>query len=267
MALGIGRATDGRMTVAAGPRGPLGSLREMVQRANAAQIATIAFVIGTCWLFALANAFLVTQQWEFNDVHAYLGAAQRIAEGGPVYAPATDESALYRYSPWFAVLWIPFTRLPTLAVEVGWAVILVGATLVVVFHFRRSWAELALALLLGGLLYRTAGWGNVQPILVAALVYLLPTRAGPWVVGVTASLKAWPLVAVVVYAWRRQWSAAAISLGVAAALSLPALLTDLSAYPAASRPPNIYDATFLFAVPALLQARKMAREKGRPPNA
>jgi len=247
------------MTVAPGNRGPLRSLGGVMRRADAWQVITIAFVIVTCWLFALANAVLVTQQWEFNDVHAYLGAGQRIAEGGPVYAPTADESELYRYSPWFAVLWIPFTRLPTLAVEVGWAIVLIGATLLVLINFRRSWAELALALLLGGLLYRTAGWGNVQPIIVAALVYLLPTRAGPWVVGITASLKVWPLAAVVVYAWRRDWSAVAISVGVALALSAPALFTDLNAYPAASRPPNIYDATFLFAIPALLQAGQTAR--------
>jgi hypothetical protein len=231
-------------------------MKDAARRTNAAQIATIAFVIGTCWLFALANAVLVTQQWEFNDIHAYLGAAQRIAEGGPVYAPTTDESELYRYSPWFAVLWIPFTRLPTLAVEAGWAIVLVGATLLVLLRFRRTWAELALALLLGALLYRTAGWGNVQPIIVAALVYFLPTRAGPWVVGITASLKIWPLAAVFVYAWRRQWSAVAISLGMTVLLSLPVIFADLSAYPASSRPPNIYDATFLFAVPALAQALK-----------
>lgn len=238
-------------------------------RSSVRLIAEIAFVVGTCWLFALANAVLVTQQWEFNDIHAYLGAAQRIAEGAPVYSPAVDESELYRYSPWFAVLWIPFIRLPTLAVEVGWAIILVGATLLVLVKFRRSWAELALALLLGGLLYRTAGWGNVQPILVAALVYLLPTRAGPWMVGITASLKVWPLVAVFVYAWRRQWSAVAISLGVTVFLSLPAVFADLAAYPA-SRPPNIYDATFLFAVPALVVARQTAgrsrsRDQGPEP--
>ena len=241
--------------MAVGPGGPLRWYAGAATRAGALRISEIAFVIGTCWLFALANAVLVTQQWEFNDIHAYLGAAQRIAAGSPVYSPAIDESELYRYSPWFAVLWIPFTHVPTLVVEVGWAIILVGATLLVLVKFRRSWADLALALLLGGLLYRTAGWGNVQPILVAALVYLLPTRAGPWVVGITASLKIWPLAAVFVYAWRRQWSAVAISLGVTAVLSLPAAFTDLSAYPA-SRPPNIYDATFLFAVPALLQARR-----------
>ena len=69
-------------------------------------------------------------------------------------------------------------------------------------------------------------------------------RRGAWVVGVSASLKAWPLLAVPVYAWRRKWSAVAISLGVATLLWLPALLTDLSAYPV-NRPPNIYDGPFL----------------------
>jgi hypothetical protein len=214
--------------------------------------SAIVAVMGICWFYALANVVLVTQQWKFDDIHAYLNAAQRIAEGGAVFAPAPDPSELYRYSPWFAVLWIPFTHLPLLGVEVAWAAILVVATVLTLLPFRHSWAGVALALLLGALLYRTAGWGNVQPLIMLGLVYLLPTRAGPWAVGVTASLKVWPLAAVLVYAWRREWKAVAISLGVAATLSLPLLFTDLSAYPAASRPPNIYDATFLLAIPALL---------------
>jgi hypothetical protein len=222
-------------------------------------LLAMAFVIATCWFFALANVVLVTQQWEFNDIHAYLGAARRLMEGGPLYAPTADESELYRYAPWFAVLWIPLTLLPTAAVEVAWAIILITATLLVLWQFRDTWAAVALALLLGALLYRTAGWGNVQPLIILALVYLLPTRAGPWAVGVTASLKFWPLLAVGVYAWRRQWSAVAISLGVAAVLTLPVLLTDLSAYPAGSRPPNFYDATFLLALPALLLAYRDER--------
>jgi len=226
----------------------------MSVRTPKAQLVLIAFVLATCWLFALANVVLVTQQWEFNDIHAYLGAAQRLMEGGPVYAPTADESELYRYSPWFAVLWIPLTQLPLPVVEVAWAIVLIGATLMVLLKFRDTWAAVALALLLGALLYRTAGWGNVQPLIILALVYLLPTRAGPWAVGITASLKVWPLLAVFVYAWRRQWSAVAISLGVAAVLTIPVLFTDLSAYPAGSRPPNFYDATFLLAVPALLLA-------------
>jgi len=224
----------------------------MTLRAPNLRLVLIAFVIGTCWLFALANVVLVTQQWEFNDIHAYLGAARRLMEGGSVYAPTADESELYRYSPWFAVLWIPLTQLPTTVVEVAWATVLIGATFMVLLKFRDTWAAVALALLLGALLYRTAGWGNVQPLIILALVYLLPTRAGPWAVGVTASLKVWPLLAVFVYAWRRQWSSVAISLGVAAVLTIPVLFTDLSAYPAGSRPPNFYDATFLLAIPALL---------------
>jgi hypothetical protein len=100
---------------------------------------------------------------------------------------------------------------------------------------------------------------------MVALIYLLPTRAGPWVVGVTATLKAWPLAAVVLYAWRRDWRAVGISLGVAAALSLPMLFTDLSAYPAGSRPPNIYDATFLLAVPALLVGARVRKQRDSAP--
>jgi hypothetical protein len=240
------------VTVIAGRDTALGPAAGLARVIRVLRTPSVMVVIGLCWVYALANVVLVTQQWEFNDIHAYLGAAQRIASGGPVYAPTLDDSALYRYSPWFAVLWIPFIHAPQLTVEVVWAVILVVATIVALLPFRRSAAGLALALLLGALLYRTAGWGNIQPLVMVALIYLLPTRAGPWVVGVTATLKAWPLAAVVVYAWRRDWWAVGISLGVATALSLPMLLTDLSAYPAASRPPNIYDATFLLAVPVLL---------------
>jgi hypothetical protein len=225
-------------------------------RAANPQLVLIAFVIATCWLFALANVVLVTRQWEFNDIHAYLGAARRMLEGGPVYAPTADESELYRYSPWFAVLWIPFTQLPLPVVEVGWAIVLIAATLLVLPKFADTWSAVALALLLGALVYRTAGWGNVQPLIILALVYLLPTRAGPVAVGVTASLKFWPLLAVAVYAYRRQWTAVGISLGVAAALTVPIFLTDLSAYPAASRPPNFYDATFLLAIPALWLSKR-----------
>ena len=135
----------------------------MMLRTPSLQLVLIAFVIATCWLFALANVVLVTQQWEFNDIHAYLGAARRLMEGGSVYAPTADASELYRYSPWFAVLWIPLTQLPTLVVEVAWAIILIGATFMILLKFRDTWAAVALALLLGALVYRTAGWGNVQP--------------------------------------------------------------------------------------------------------
>jgi hypothetical protein len=219
----------------------------------------MAFVLATCALWAAANVALVTQAWEFDDIGAYVAAAQRLLDGADLYIRAADPSDLYLYAPWFAVAWIPLTWVPSLALEVGWAAVLVAATLASVLPLRRTLAGLALALLLGSLLYRTAGWGNVQPLVVAALVYMLPNRAGPWAVGVAASLKPWPILAVAVYAWRRQWRSVAISLGTAALLWVPILLFNWTDYPAGARAPNVYDATFLLAVPSLFPANSTPR--------
>jgi hypothetical protein len=217
--------------------------------------------LSLCGLYALANLVLVTQQWKFDDIGAYLQAAVRLRDGLPLYAPVADPSFVYRYAPWFAAAWIPMTFLPRLAVEVAWALILMGATLATVWQFRRSAAEVCLALLLGGLLYRTAGWGNVQPLVVVALLYLLPTRAGPWTVGVVASLKLLPILFLAVYAWRRDWRSVGIGLGVAVLLWAPAFFFDVSY--GLSRAPNLYDATLLLAVPAAMAA---GRSAGRGPG-
>ena len=232
----------------------------MTSRIRLATLKPVAVTVAllVCGLYAVANVVLVTMTWEFDDVHGYLNAAQRLLDGGPLYVTAADPSDLYLYAPWFAYLWVPVARLPALMVESGWAAMLLAGTLLALLPFRRSWAGVALALLLGGLLFRTAGWGNVQPLVVAALVYALPTSAGPWVVGVTASLKPWPLLAIAVYAWRREWRSVGISLGVALALWLPILLFDISTYPAGARLPNLYDATFLLAAPGLLARRHSA---------
>jgi hypothetical protein len=205
-----------------------------------------------CAIYAFANVVLVTADWEFDDIHAYLNAAQRLLDGAPLYVSTADPSDLYLYAPWFAFAWIPFTLLPALAVEVVWAGVLLGATLAAVLPFRHSWAGIALALLLGSLLYRTTGWGNVQPLLVAALLYAVPTRAGPWAIGIAASLKPVALALLLVHAWRREWRAVGIGLGVAAVLWLPILFFDLSSYPFGARAPNLYDATLLLVVPALV---------------
>lgn len=240
------------------------SLREAAVRVFSASAMII--VIGFCAIWALANVVLVTAQWEFDDVHAYLGTAQRLLDGGPLYVLTPNLSDMYFYAPWFAYLWMPFAALPRIGVEVAWAVVLLVSNIAALVQLRRTWAGLALALLLGGLLYRTAGWGNVQPLLVAFLVYTLPTRAGPWAVGVASSLKPWPILAVGVYLWRRQWTSAAISLTVAALLWLPIFLFNWTEYPAGARAPNIYDATFLLAVPSLLGATGRVAA-GRGPRA
>lgn len=218
----------------------------------------IFVVLVLLWVWALANAVLVTQAWEFDDVHAYVTAAQRLTSGQPLYISASDMSDLYLYSPWFAFAWIPFAELPVHVIEYTWAVILIVAFAACLWPYWRSWAGLALVLLLGGLLYRTVGWGNVQPLLLAALIYLLPTRAGPWIVGIATSIKPWPILAAAIYAWRRDWRAVAISTGTAVLLWAPAFLFNWREYPAGARPPNIYDATFLLAIPPLLGIRQVA---------
>jgi len=217
------------------------------------------FTLFACAIYLLTNVILVTQQWAFDDIGAYLGAADRLRHGAPLYFTPSNVSEVYRYAPWFAFLWIPLLSVPRLLVEVVWAVALLAATGIAMAQFRRTVAELCLALLMGALLFRTAGWGNIQPLLVLSLMYLLPTRAGPWALGVASSLKVLPILFVAVYVWRRDWRSVAISLGVAAALWLPILFFDYQAYPA-SRGLNIYDATLLLAVPgAILHGRHGTR--------
>jgi hypothetical protein len=221
----------------------------------------IVVTLFVCAVYAFANVILVTADWEFDDVHAYLGAAQRVLDGAALYVTTPDVSDAYLYAPWFAFAWIPFTFLPQLWVEIAWAGILVGATVAALLPFRHSWAGVALALLLGGLLYRTAGWGNVQPLLVAALLYSVPTRAGPWAIGLAASLKPLTLGLLVVHAWRRDWRAVGIGLGVAAVLWLPIVFFNPTSYPFGARAPNLYDATILLVVPALVAGTHPARDR------
>lgn len=212
----------------------------------------VLITLFVCAIYAFANVVLVTADWEFDDVHAYLAAAQRLVDGAPLYVTSADVSDLYLYAPWFAFAWVPFTFPPQFWVEVVWAGVLLGATLAALLPFRHSWAGIALALLLGGLLYRTAGWGNVQPVLVAALIYAVPTRAGPWAIGVAGSLKPFTLGLLLVHAWRREWRAVGIGLGVAALLWAPIIFFGLSSYPFGARAPNLYDATILLVLPGLI---------------
>jgi len=236
-------------------------VQQLTGRIPSARLTARVIVMLAVGIYALANVILVTQQWAFDDIGAYLGAADRLQHGLPLYVVPADPSLIYRYAPWFAFAWIPFTHLPGLGVEVVWAGFLLAATGLAMWHLRRSIAEACLALLLGALLFRTAGWGNVQPLVVIALIWLLPTRGGPWAVGVAASLKVLPILFVLPYLWRREWQSAAIALAVAALLWAPILFFDLSGYPAA-RGLNLYDATLLMAVPAAIAGSSAGRGPG-----
>jgi hypothetical protein len=200
-----------------------------------AQLLALAICIGMGLAFVIANV----RSWELEDAQAYWNAAIRLREGGALYVqvdPAADETLAYRYAPWFAWLWVPLTHLPQGPVQVAWSGLLIGATLVALMPILRlrTVAAICLAALLGGLLVRTASTGNVHALLIAALVHGAPRRSGPLWIGLAASLKFAPVGYALVYAGRRQWGRAALTMIVGAILLAPALLYDLSQYPTES---------------------------------
>ena len=166
------------------------------------------------------------------DMDAYWEAAERLRHGEPLYRAGIEtDSDLYRYAPWFAFAWVPLTYLPKEAVLLGWMMLCLGAAIVSVApllrHGAAGWAALAFLL---PFQLEGAAFGNVQPILVASLLWGAPRRSGPLWVALGASLKVVPIVLVAVYAGRGEWRRAIVTLGLTAILVAPMLLFDLSGY-------------------------------------
>jgi hypothetical protein len=69
--------------------------------------------------------------------------------------------------------------------------------------------------------------GNVDALMLVVLT-LMNRRVGPVLVGLAASLKITPIAFVLVYLIRREWVKAGVSCFVAAILSAPILLFDIS---------------------------------------
>ena len=170
-----------------------------------------------------------------HDWQAYYNAAERLRFGEPLYPLVADPgtASVYRYPPWFAALWVPLTYLPREIVSVAWVsamfLAMLAALLPLVASQRRP------AILLGALLMpflaQAAIHGNVQPLLVALLVYGIDGRWGPVSIGIAASLKGFPIIYSVRYALRGEWRNFATAIGVAAVLASTLLLADLSNYP------------------------------------
>jgi hypothetical protein len=198
-----------------------------------ARLVALAVVIG----WSISNVAFHVAAWNLADMDAYWNAALRLREGQPLYPALADSSAadVYRYAPWFAWAWVPLTFLPKLAVGIGWSAILLAATAWALRPLMRpDLTSLAALMLLGSFLVWAASVGNVQPLLIAALVHGLERRSGPVWVGVVASLKAVPILYALIYVGRGEWLRAATALVVAALLAAPFLLYDLSRYPAGS---------------------------------
>lgn len=167
-----------------------------------------------------------------RDMSAYWNAALRLQAGGPLYvAGIPTDSDLYRYAPWFAYVWIPFTHLPREAVLLVWMTLCISAAIASVapllWRGPAGWATLALLL---PFQLEGAAYGNVQPLVVLALLWGLERRSGPLWIAFAASLKGTPILLATVYAGRGEWRMAGIALGLTALLVAPMLFFDLGGY-------------------------------------
>jgi hypothetical protein len=196
--------------------------------ARFASLLVIAIVVGV----GLSQLILTIGDWHLRDAGAYWEAAMRLREGEPLYPALADSEAseVYRYAAWFAVAWIPLTYLPREIVNVLWSLILLGASAAAIMPLMRLRAWLAVAFF-APILVGISAIGNVQPLVVAALVLGVERRSGPLWIAAAASLKAVPILFVVTYLGRREWWRALWTGLLTAALVAPMLLYDLSSYP------------------------------------
>jgi hypothetical protein len=195
--------------------------------------ASILFVLAIFIGEGIAHGIFAVGNWTLEDANAYWAAAERLRAGQPLYSyfdPNSNE--VIRYAPWFAYAWIPLTYLPRAIVDIGWSALLVAASVAAVVPLLRrpTPAALAIAGLLGPFLLWTASRGNLQPLLVAALVHGVERRSGPLWIALAASLKAVPILYVLVYAGRGEWGRVAIAVALTALLTGQMLLFDLSSF-------------------------------------
>jgi predicted membrane protein len=195
--------------------------------ARLARTVALAVVIG----IGLFNLIQAATHWTLSDAAAYWNAAQRLREGAGLYPVLTniDASEVYRYAPWFAWLTVPWTYLPQQVAGALWSALLLAGSGLALVPLVRARAWLAIAFF-APILVGISAVGNVQPLIIAPLVWTLERRSGPIWIGVAASLKLFPLLFALVYLGRGQWVKALAAVAVTAALWAPALLYDLSGY-------------------------------------
>jgi hypothetical protein len=205
-----------------------------------ARLVTTALILGvsiglTLTFAGVGEALGLVPSSPTHDWEAYWNAAARLVAGDPLFPPVEDPGAadVYRYPPWFALMWVPLTLLPREIAGVLWVTGMFLAALICVAPLvrTRQTPAVLLAALFTPFLAQAAIQGNVQPLLVALLARGLDRRWGPLAIGVAASLKAFPLVYAAVYLLRGQPRAAIVSAGIAALLVAPIALVDLSHYP------------------------------------
>jgi hypothetical protein len=179
------------------------------------------------------NIYQAIIGWTLSDAGAYWNAAIRLREGGELYPQLTsiDASEVYRYAPWFAWLAVPWTFLPVWLAGGLWSVALLAASGAALWPLIRQRAWLLVALF-APILVGISAVGNVQPLIVAALMLGLERRTGPIWLALAASLKLFPVLFALVWLGRMQLGKVGVTVVLSALLWLPApLLYDLTSYP------------------------------------
>ncbi len=186
--------------------------------ARAGRLVALAILVG----IGISHVVFAVRDWPLHDMDVYLAAATRLRDGQPLYVAGDVAFNSFWYAPWYAFLWVPLTYLPREVVAVGWSAILLGATALVTWLLaRRGGWGVALALLIGPPLFAVSAGGNVQALMVLALMTGFHRRWGPVAVAAAASMKFTPILLVVAYLARREWRKATASLALAALLLFP----------------------------------------------
>jgi hypothetical protein len=191
------------------------------------QIALAVLGLAAVWFFWTV---MTSQLGNFGqDIDSGWLAALRIRSGEPLYVNSgSPPDTWYSYAPWFAWLWIPLTFLPLSAVIAAWSMLLAACWLASLWPVRHS---VALLLIFAPLTFYAVWVGNVQPVMIASLVWTIRTRWGPVALGAAASIKVVPILLALVWIRQGEWRKAAVAAGVAIALGAPALLYGVEHYP------------------------------------
>ncbi len=210
-----------------GPRSGLaiGPPRRLVRLAR---IVALAVIIG----MAIAYLYFAASAWHMADAAAYWNAAVRLRDGRELYPVVSNVEAsdVYRYSPWFAWLAIPFTYLPMQLAGAIWSAVLVAASTIAMMPLARRGAWLGIVFF-WPVLIGISAIGNVQPLMIAALMLGVERRSGPLWIAMAASLKVFPLLYVLVYVGRGEWRKAGLTLAMTALFVGPFLVYRLEHYP------------------------------------
>ena len=189
----------------------------------------LALIIG----IGLFNLYQAVIGWTLSDAGAYWNAAMRLRGGSELYPAlaSVDASEVYRYAPWFAWVAVPWTFLPQWLAGALWSVVLLGASALALWPLVRQGAWLLVALF-APILVGISAVGNVQPLIVAALMLGLERRSGPVWVALAASLKLFPILFALVWLGRGQLGRVGVAVVLTALLWAPApLFYDLGSYP------------------------------------